>query len=78
MFLERATVRLRIRCQRTPKINSCLLKHLRGDFASPRKANGPLGDDSVSSYHEEAAGGSTPLPGIEGIDEVETGPRHGY
>jgi len=60
------------------KINSGFLEHLRGDFASPRKSNGPLGDDSVLSDDEDAAGGSTPFPGIEGIDEVETGPQHRY
>jgi hypothetical protein len=80
MFLERAAVPLplRIRCQRMSKINSGFLEHLRGDFASPRKSNGPLGDDSVLSDDEDAAGGSTPFPGIEGIDEVETGPQHRY
>jgi hypothetical protein len=59
------------------KVNCSLFEHLRGDFASPYKANGPLGDDSVLSDHEDTAGGLTPLPGVEGIDEVETGPRHG-
>jgi hypothetical protein len=78
MSLERPAVPLRRRCQRMSKINSGLLEHLRGDFASPRKSNGPLGDDSVLSDDEDAAGGSTPFPGIEGIDEVETGPRHRY
>jgi hypothetical protein len=73
--LGRAAVPLRIRCQRMSKINSGFLEHLRGDFASPRESNGPLGDDSVLSDDEDAAGGSTPFPGI---DEVETGPRHRY
>jgi hypothetical protein len=76
MFSERAAVRLRIRCQRMSKTNSGFLEHLRGDFASPCKANGPLGDDSVLTDHEDAAGGFTPLPGVEGIDEVVPGPRH--
>jgi hypothetical protein len=76
MFLERAAVRLPVRRQRTSKINSGLFEYLRGDFVSPCKADGHLGDDSVLGDHEDTAGGLTPLPGVEGIDEVETGPRH--
>jgi hypothetical protein len=64
MFWERAAVRLPIRRQRTSKINSGLFEYLRGDFASPCKANGQLGDDSVLSDHEDTAGGLTPLPGV--------------
>jgi hypothetical protein len=77
-FLGRAARRLPIRRQRTSEINSGLFEYLCGNLASPCEANGHMGDDSVLSDHEDTAGGLTPLPGVEGIDEVETGPRHGY
>jgi hypothetical protein len=62
--------------QRTTEVDRGLLEYLRGDLLPPGKSGHLLGDDAICGDDEHPASFLTPLPSIEGVDEVVAGPRH--
>jgi hypothetical protein len=60
--------------ERTPEIDSSLLEDLGGDLMPPGEPGHLLCDRPINSHDEDAAGILTSLPGIEGVDQVETRP----
>jgi hypothetical protein len=58
------------------KVDCSLLEYLCGDRMPPRKSSHLLGDGGVTGDDEYPAGFFALLPGVEGIDEVVSGPGH--
>jgi hypothetical protein len=57
------------------QVDRCLLEHLSADLMAPSKSGHLLGDRAVWSGDEDTPGALTPLPGIEGVDQVKPRPR---
>jgi len=62
--------------KRTTEIDCSLLEHLCRHLMPPGKSGHPPGGGAIDVDDEHPAGVLAPLPGVEGVDEVVSGPRH--